>query len=277
MRLKHVSVLVVLMTFLLVFSSCKKTAKKKVQPKTTISSTEETPELKVFPIPTPFEVTDIITKSGVKFDSDLLNPLNNSRKYLTTKAQALNIGVYGADLSYANVFNNGDLVRQYFDVIKALTDELGLSLLFTDDFLQRIDNNINNTDSLYKIATESYYKTYSYLVDRGKSDVASTVLTGSFIETLYLAMKSAETIKDPGTIYQKIAEQKFASQQLVNLLDKDSQVSDLAKDVLEILRPIDAILRKVRYEDDHPVFNIKDIELLRQALYSTRKEIVDME
>ena len=277
MRLKHISFLVMLTTFLLVFNSCKKTGKKQAQPKTIVTSTEEAPELKVFPVPTPYEVTDIITKSGVKFDSDLLNPLNNSRKYLTTKAQALNIGVYGADLSYANVFNNGDLVRQYFDVIKNLSDELGLSLLFTDDFLQRIDNNINNADSLYKIATESYYKTYSYLVDRGKSDVASTVLTGSFIEALYLAMKSAETIKDPTTIYQKIAEQKFASQQLVKLLDKDSQISDLAKEVLEILRPIDAILRKVRYEDDHPVFKVKDIELLRQAIYSTRKEIVDME
>ncbi len=278
MRLKrYFTVLLSLSLIILIFNSCKKGEKKQIPPKANIIQSNKGPELKVFPVPTPYEVTDVITKAGISFDQDILNPISNSKKYLTTQAQALNIGVYGTDLSYANVFNNGLLVREYFDAIKSLSDELGLTLLFTDDFLQRIDNNINNTDSLYKIATESYYKTYSYLVDRGKSDVASVVLTGSFVEALYLALKAAETLKDPTIIYQKVAEQKFASQQLVSLLDKDASLSDMAQNVLTLIRPIDAILRQVRYINDKPVINQKSIELLRTAVYHTRQRIVNME
>ncbi len=277
MRFSRSIILIIAALFLLSANACKKESKVKKHPSTSIPTTQEQPQLKVFPVPTPYEVTDVITKSGVSFDPGLLNPVDNQKKYLTAKAQALNLGVYGADLSYANVFNNGMLVREYFDAIKYLSDELGLTLLFTDDFLQRIDNNINNTDSLYKIATESYYKTYSYLVDRGKSDVASVVLTGSFVEGLYLALKSAGSAKQPDLIYKKIAGQKFASQQLVNLLDKNASLSDMAEEVLSLLRPIDAILRKVKYVDDEPVYQPKDIEMLRQAVLSTRQKIITME
>ena len=269
--------LIILFSLTLIFTfSCKK---EKKQPEKTVHPTinEEKPELKVFPLPTPYEVTEIITKAKVSFDKNLLNSTEKDKDYLTTKAQALNMGIYGTDLSYANVFNQSLIVKEYFNAIKYLADELGLNLLFTDDFLTRIDENINNPDSLYKIATESYYKTYSYLVDRGKSDVASVVLAGSFVEGLFLALKSAEKASDPQIIYTKVAEQKFASQQLVNLLDKHAQLSDMAREVLEEIRPIDAILRKVKYENDTPVFSTKDIEMLKTAVYKTRSKFVNLE
>ncbi len=269
--------LIILFSLTLIFTfSCKKEKKQEEKVIHPVIN-EENPELKVFPLPTPYEVTEIITKAKVSFDPNLLNSIKKDKTYLTAKAQAINMGIYGTDLSYANVFNQPLIVKEYFNAIKYLADELGLNLLFTDDFLSRIDENINNPDSLYKIATETYYKTYSYLVDRGKSDVASVVLAGSFVEGLYLALKSAEKASDPQIIHTKVAEQKFASQQLVNLLDQHSQLSDMAKEVLEEIRPIDAILRKVKYQNDTPVFSTKDIEMLKTAVYKTRNKFVNME
>lgn len=45
-------------------------------------------------------------KAGAKYNKNILNDVKNVDKYTSAGQQALNLGIYGADLSYTSVFNH---------------------------------------------------------------------------------------------------------------------------------------------------------------------------
>jgi hypothetical protein len=57
-------------------------------------------------IPPPMETAALLKKAGAEYDKDILNDVKNVDNYTAASKQALNLGIYGADLSYASVFNN---------------------------------------------------------------------------------------------------------------------------------------------------------------------------
>ncbi len=264
-------------TVLFTFFSCKNGNKSQTAEPPAPADQLETADMQVFPMPTPYEIVDAIQKAQVPFNPDLLNSPSKISNYVSDLAKEINIGVYGADLSYVNVFGNSQLTLEYFDLIKRLSEDIGLASLFPEDFLKRIENNIENPDSLYKIATETYYKTYSYLYNRGKGDAASIVLAGAFVETLYLAGRSAEFSKKPEIIYNKIAEHRFASQQLMQILDENAKTSKDVEHIRDMVRQIDVVFRKITFVDDLPQYSDEDMKLLLSRVYQIRKVFVEME
>ncbi|MBL7984091.1 MAG: hypothetical protein JNM91_03795, partial [Flavobacteriales bacterium] len=49
-------------------------------------------------IPSPMETAALLKKAGAEYDKDILNDPNNRSKYTSASKQALNLGIYGADL-----------------------------------------------------------------------------------------------------------------------------------------------------------------------------------
>lgn len=66
-----------------------------------------------YALPSPVETAYLIQNSGVSYNMDLSNPTANVDNYSTTMQKALNFGVYGADLSYASLFNQTQTTIQY--------------------------------------------------------------------------------------------------------------------------------------------------------------------
>ena len=54
--------------------------------------------------PSPMETASLIKRSGASFHGDALNGADRASEYTTSDAQAINLGIYGADLSYATIF-----------------------------------------------------------------------------------------------------------------------------------------------------------------------------
>lgn len=59
-----------------------------------------------FNIPSPMETAALLKKTGAQYNGKILNDVNKVDSYTAASQQALNLGVYGADLSYASVFNH---------------------------------------------------------------------------------------------------------------------------------------------------------------------------
>jgi len=55
-------------------------------------------------IPAPLEISCLIKNLVVRYDRNLLTSLKNSKKYNSNNRQALNLGIYSADLGYDNVY-----------------------------------------------------------------------------------------------------------------------------------------------------------------------------
>ncbi len=201
-----------------------------------------------YPIPSAFEVVKLLNKAGASYILSLNNPVENVDKYFTEKSKALNLGVYGANLSYASTYQMKQETMSYLKVSKKLIDDLQISTAFNKDFAEKVEDNIDDNDALIQIITDSFYDTYDYLINEGKDNLSLLVIAGSWIEGLYITSEMAIISKHNNDILKIIANQKEPLNKLMELMEPVSEDPAIAE-VMEMLKPLKAIYDKVEVEN----------------------------
>ena len=162
----------------------------------------------------PAEVAGMFRRRGLKYDPDILSPTDAVSHFNTRSQIALNLGVYGADLSYIQMFGSPDASR-YLDVILRLAGQLGIPQDFIRELVERIDNNIANNDSLIQISLEAYNTINHFLLEENQEDIAYLILAGAWIEAMYIAVHDLLKDNDP-EIVKKVVEQKYSLNYLLS-------------------------------------------------------------
>lgn len=160
-------------------------------------------------IPSPMETAALLKRAGAEYDKDILNDVLNVDKYTAASKQALNLGIYGADLSYASVNDQTQESMFYTSCAKKLADKLGVSNAFNDTTLDRMEKNMDQRDSLLNIISETYWSVDAYLKENGRDNISALMIAGGWIEGLYIATQVAGTNPTP-ELRQRIAEQKLS-------------------------------------------------------------------
>jgi len=190
-----------------------------------------------YAIPSPIELAQLIQKAGAKYNKDLLNSPSNDNiaKYSSNTSKALNLGVYGADLSYTSVFDdNTQESILYLACTRKLADALGVGSAFDEKTVDRIQANTGKKDSLLTIISGSYMSTDEMLKESQRENASSLVIAGGFIEGIYLGTQLAKTSKNNADIIQRIAEQKGTLDNVIGLLttyEKDAGVAPVLADL----------------------------------------------
>lgn len=161
------------------------------------------------------ELSSLFESSGAVFKQELLNSPDKVVDYLTSSKKALNLGVFAVDLSYARVFEQLETAGRYFNAMQRMAEELGIPSNYFENTAQRFERNINNKDSLIKIANEVYMATDQYLKENERYGAASQVIIGGWVEAIYIACNVTRTTGD-FQIMERLAEQRYS---LSNLLD----------------------------------------------------------
>ncbi len=188
-------------------------------------------------IPSPIETSMLLKKTGVKFNVEYLKDPDRVTVYETTSAKAMNLGAYIADLSYCNVFEQQDRSLSYFNDLRILGDELNLTSIFTPEVVNRVEENLNNQDSVLNIISEAYWTAKTSLEESERQSVAAYVLAGGWLEGLYIASQIAVNDAPNELLEGRIAEQKYGSRnmnELVRLQNQDGSIDDLAKEIAEL-------------------------------------------
>ena len=167
-------------------------------------------------IPSPVEFYLFIRESKAQFNASALNNIEKTPNYITSSQKAVNFGIYASDLAYCTVYEQQQETNNYFKTLKNIAGELGVNEGYDKTILTRINKNLTNSDSLYQITNDSYWKVYNYLEDNNKSGILGPILIGGWIESVYLGFKSVETFSQDNPIVQRITEQRYV---LDNLLD----------------------------------------------------------
>ncbi len=201
------------------------------------------PEIKnesgFYDIPSPIQQVQLLQKAGATYDKNILNPLDNISKYSVNNSKALNLGVYGADMSYSAVFNQPQNVILYLNATKKLADDLGIKGDFYTNIMLRLGRNSNNNDSVLKVVSDVYYRSNESLKENDQSHLSALVVVGSFIEALYIGTESAKNVTKKEVIYERIGEFRSSLNNLVALI---TTVHDVGfTDVLADLKSIKAI------------------------------------
>jgi hypothetical protein len=139
-------------------------------------------------LPSPSEIPYLLQGTGAEFNQSLLNDRNKVDKYsaLSDKA-ALNLGVYTTDIGYLSSYEKTQEAIDYLNSAKKLADNLGVIGTFDVSVLQRFEANIANKDSLANILNTATRSSEKYLKDNSRSKLAALLLTGSFVEGLYIS------------------------------------------------------------------------------------------
>jgi hypothetical protein len=198
-------------------------------------------------VPSPLETASIFQNAGANYNADLLNPIENVENYSTNTQKALNFGVYGADLSYANIFDQTQETMFYMNCSKKLADALGVTAAFDAATMERLEENMNNRDSLMIIINDAFWIADAFLKENGQDNLSALIIVGGWVEGLYIGSKTLDEKNPDEALMKKIADQKFSLDNLVELLS--TYDADDVKNVAQKLEGLKTIYDKISEED----------------------------
>lgn len=224
-------------------------------------------EVTGYPIPTSFEVTTMINDAGSPFIIGLVNSTESVDNYFSMKDKAVNLGIYSADLSYVATYIQKQETMHYLETSKRLIDELEITSAFNRDYIQRVESNIDNRDSLIHIISESFYDTYAYL-HKNEQDVTSVlVVSGSWIESLYITSQIIIVSQDKQPYIDILLKQEKSLDQLLHVVEPvkdDENVKDIYAGLTDLKSAYEGIGDKA--SEDQIDGLTKKLEELRNGL-----------
>jgi len=160
----------------------------------------------VFSIPSPIQTAFLLKEAGANYSSTILNPTTSVSNYATKNKKALNLGVYGANLGYATIYDQTQDAISFMAVTKRLSSELNISNLFDEKMIKRFEANLGNQDSLLVLVSDAFKASDKYLKNSKQNDLSVLILAGGWVETLYLATELTGTTDNNKIRNRNVAE-----------------------------------------------------------------------
>jgi hypothetical protein len=219
------------------------------------------------------EMSSLFHTIGATYNASILNSPDKTDVYNVSTDKALNLGVYAVDLSYAKYFDQFDQAGKYLKAMHKLSTELGIP---DDKFmlsLKRIDNNLDNKDSLVKIANELYSATETYLKENERESAAAFIVAGGWTEALYIATNIVTKQQKDIEFIERIADQKRSLDNLITLLSKyEKQLA--VKVFLTKLFDLKSSFAKFNIDKNNLDETYKTLDEISFKIKSLRKNIV---
>jgi hypothetical protein len=225
-------------------------------------------EKNVYPLPTSAEVIKMLSDLEVGYIIGISNPVGNTKKYFSNNNRALNLGVYGADLSYATLYNIQQEVINYLNAIRSLANELNMSKIYDESLYEKIRQNYDTRDTLVAILTNAFNSTYAYLSDNEQQALALLVVGGAWIEGMYLTTHVSEAAYNIGGIARVLLEQKRSFELYKEITKPYADDPNISK-LLSLMDPIEKV-----YEGLSTSLTTKDIIDITKAIEEVRNQVI---
>ncbi len=245
-NLKLLSFIVLTVVITMSISSCCSGNKKADNKQKTIEKAKVQKQVRefVYPLPTSFEITKMLNNIEAPYIVGLSNTPEAASKYFTELDRALNLGVYIADLSYASTYNQQQATVDYVDAAGKIIENLDLTQAVDNNFPETVENNQNNKDKLIEIITNEYLDIYNYLNKNNRAEVSVLVMTGAWVEGLYIATHISEETLNSKDMIEIVMKQKISLEKLLPILEKYKDNANIQK-TIDDLKPIYSVYNKM--------------------------------
>ena len=296
-----------LLAALLLLSGCGTPDKREVlESQSTKQTSEELTEVKdstlidphklesiVKSIPSPVEITTLIEASGSDYNAGYLNDYEKRGQYDSQYKKALNLGVYGADLAYSNVYESSERLN-YLLAVSDLADDLGIGQYFDLSALKELITSGGDLSFMLEESNENFEKIDKQLRIQGTPELSILLLAGGWIEGVNLMVQVYRENEDNTELKEKIGEQKVVLNRLVELTsmfqsnDKISKIhQELSKledsfDNVEIeniegeatVEVVDGVLEVVSSSYSVVIISEQTMKNITDGLSRVRQEII---
>ncbi len=241
-----------------------------------------------YSLPSPLELSLLFKSEGIQYIPAVLHNLEEREKYLVSKKKALNLGIYGADLSYAGLFAKHEDAIAYLKVCQIMADEIGIGQTFEQELISRLEKNPNDRDTLLQVISDFFLNNESFLRSPEQQNISTYVLAGGWIEGLYLGSHMIDENTNADGIRNIVAGQRYSLENLLELLgsiEDNGSYNNMNQRLLELYE----LYKKIEYpeflktpdsfvENDFAYYdpekgNIKISEEVFQAIKGKVKEI----
>jgi hypothetical protein len=211
-------------------------------------------------IPSPLEISMLLKESGKKYNASYLNSADNRSKYNSNYKKALNLGIYGTDLGYTNIYEQNQDGVKYMEAIKEMADGLNIGQFFDIETVGRLATNSKNLDSLLLITTQNFNSINHYLQTQNRANLSVLLLTGGWLEALHITCEVSKANPSNKELQETIGEQKVILENIMLLLsfykESDQNMASLLTDMEELKKAFDKIVITYTYKES--TFEIVD-------------------
>jgi hypothetical protein len=204
---------------------------------------------KLFSVPSPVQTALLIRSTNLKYDESLLNSESNIGNYSTNTSKALNLGIYGADLGYATLYDQNSKALSYLNVVESLSNDLGIAGAFDAKFLERFEANSSNQDSMLVILTDAFRKGDMFLKENNRKNSSALILTGGWLESMHFATNLYAKSGDE-RIFHRIGEQKQSLETIIEIL-KEYNTDGVNDEILAQLGGLNDLFQTVEITNEY--------------------------
>jgi len=242
-------------------------------------------------LPSPTEIPYLLQETGAEFNQSLLNDKKKADSYLTRNDKAaLNLGVYAADIGYLVSYDKTQEAIDYVTASKKLANGLGVLGSFDQEVLKSFEKNISNKDSLTRLVNSAVKETEKYLRGDNRVRPAALMLTGSFIEGLYIStgliksypkdLKEEDRMLVLTPLLRVVLQQRESIDDLAKMLSGVEQTEPVIS-ILEKLNSLEGSYRdlnieeKIKNNQADKILTDKNLAAITNTVESLRKSIVE--
>lgn len=230
-----------LFIFSLIFAACNTHGKLSNEPKLFVDFDSISIRLKyaesVFAIPSPNQTTELIRACKLEFNPNLLAPADKESEYNTTFKKSLALGIWGANISYLNLYNQKELAIKHLENIKHTLTDMEIYPLIDNNLLNKLMDNFGNNDSITYYLAELYRQSNNLLEDNERRDLSALIIAGGWIESFYYITSLYENTKD-NRLFQTLLFQGELLSNLIKILSpfykKSSEYTELIDELINI-------------------------------------------
>ncbi len=189
----------------------------------------------LFEIPSPAEIPFILQASGADYSASLVNDIDNIDGYAAMNDKAvINLGIYSTDIGYLSAYDKAQDALNYMRSCRKLADNLGLSDSFSSDLLDEFESNVESKDSLATLVNRTIADAEGILQEDNRVDMAALLITGGFVEGLYLATQIVDKYPNDEGLDASLRNM-LLTDLIKTIMDQEEPLADL----IEMLKGVD--------------------------------------
>lgn len=213
----------------------------------------------------PVEARRLFYHLDMVFDISILNPVYNIQRYNSSGKIAVNLGIYGANMSFCHMFGQTQEAINYLSAISRLAHSIGISDRFISNAAMAHERMVYHPDSLFDLATNIYLSADRQLIELDRAGAASLILAGGWIEALYIVGSFYDADKPDIVLEEQILSQKYSLDRLITLLS-NHQNDELISKYLLLVKQLKHVYDKVEilFEPDDLTIDHSERTLIAQ-------------
>lgn len=201
---------------------------------------------KIFHFQNPVQTALIMKSLATPFSVEVLNSTSNAENYATSFSQAVNIGVYGADLGFITANNKNQEAIKHLAAIKKLAEDLDVATSFDFGAMEKFGSSVGDQQQMLSITTTAYKGCETFLKEENRHDLFGLMMAGAMIEGLYFAITYANE-ENNQEVVDRLADQIKSIDNIILVLnphynlDTAPELSHLLDDMVELQKAFKAL------------------------------------